>query len=110
MGCSSGRGMSTGSWFGGVENVASPVGNADFLAGLRRLAAAVRRRLAANGFQALDARRLGQQAAARDRLGGEQQPGNGVGIWTVVARLELANDLAAVIGFPGRPAIMLDHF
>src|ERR1700690_3728847 len=88
---------------GGVEIIGGPVIHPCFLTCLD---AAARRRGPADSIDALDAPDLAERAAAGIRFGGKQQPGDCRGIGSVVARLHLAHDLAAVVGFPGRAAIV----
>src|SRR5258707_67582 len=91
---------------GGVKVIRRLVGDSGLLAQLR-LAAASRGSLSADGVQPLDALRAAEDAVARGRLCGEQQPRDRGGGRTVVARLDLAGHLAPVVRLPGRTGVVL---
>jgi len=64
------------------------------------------RSFAADRAHALDALRSAKDTFARRRLGVQQQPGNGVGVRTIIPRLDLPLYFAFVIRFPRRTGIV----
>jgi len=68
-----------GGLFPGVEKVVGGIGNADFLAAVRSVAAG-RGRFAASGVEALDGGGAGEHAGTFVAHNVDQKPGNGVGV------------------------------
>src|SRR5258707_6549844 len=91
---------------GGVKVIRRLVEDSGLLAQLR-LAAASRGSLSADGVQPLDALCAAENAVARGRFCGEQQPRDRGRGRTVVARLDFAGHFASVVRFPGRTGVVL---
>src|SRR5712691_3811475 len=91
---------------GNVKVIRCSIGNPCFLADLR-LTAPIRSRLSTDSVHPLDTLRLAEDAIAFGGLCAQQQPWNGVGVRTIVARLDFADGFAPVIGFQGGTGIVL---
>src|SRR5258706_1247099 len=94
------------SWVRDIEVVRRFVGDSSLFSRLF-LATTLGRSFAADSAHALHALRLAEDATARSRFRFQQQPGNGVGVRTIIARLDLSQYFAFVIRFPGRTCIVL---
>ena len=85
----------------GEEEVVGGVGNAEFLAEVRSVAAG-RRCLAPVGVEALDGGSARKDAAAIVADDVDQKPGNRISVGRGRIGNGFAGDTAAVVGFPGR--------